>query len=271
MKIFILIFLFILGAVMGSFVCCQARRRRLSETKRGKLGKRSVCLKCKYQLKWYDNIPIISWILLRGKCRKCGKKIGKLEFLSEILMAVAFLLTGMFGSLTLEYAYFGPLYLLVILIFITLLGYLAIYDGKWGELPSRELILSVVCGVVLLGLKQWSLYLSEQSLGFLGGSLLTALGGVGILAGIYFLIYFVSKERLVGGGDWILGLALSLALGNWWLALITMFLSNALASIVMAPQTIKKKNKKIFFGPWMILGFFIVYIFQEYLLNFLVF
>ena len=186
-------------------------------------------------------------------------------------MAVAFLLIGMFGSLTLEYAYFGPLYLIVILIFITLLGYLAIYDGKWGELPSRELTLSVVCGLVLLGLKQWSIYQSEQSLHFLGGSLLSALSGIGILSGVYFLIYLFSKERLVGGGDWILGLALSLALGNWWLALLTMFLSNALASIIMAPSVMKKEDKKIFFGPWMILGFFIVYIFQEYLLKMIVF
>lgn len=269
MKILILVFLFLLGTAMGSFVCCQVRRQTLPKKK--KLGKRSVCLSCGYQLKWFDNIPVISWLVLRGKCRKCGKKIGILEILSELLFGFAFLFAGMFSSLSLEYATLGPIYLLVLLGFLTILGYLAIFDGKTGELPNLGLTFSVICGIILLILKQWSLFLSTSSFQFLGESLLSALLGIGILSGIYFLIYFFSKERLVGGGDWILGLALALALGNWWLALITIFLSNALAAIFMAPAAIKKKDKKIYFGPWMILGFFIVFVLQEYLLKFISF
>ena len=269
MKILILVFLFILGAVMGSFVCCQVRREKRKGKK--KLGKRSVCLSCGYQLKWFDNIPIFSWIFLKGKCRKCGKEIGALEILSEILGGTVFLLLGMFASTFLEYATFGPLYLLVLLGFATVLGYLAIFDGKYGELPGKALTFSVICGIILLILKQWSLFLSSQSFQFLPNSLLSALGGVGILAGVYYLLYFFSKEKLVGSGDWILGLSISLALGNWWLSLIVIFLSNTLASIFMAPSAIKKKEKKIYFGPWMILAFFIVFIFQEYLIKFISF
>ncbi len=269
MKVLILVVLFVLGTAMGSFVCCQVRREKQKGKK--KLGKRSVCLKCKYQLRWFDNIPIFSWLFLKGKCRKCGKKIGALEILSEVLGGIVFLLLGIFASTLLEYAMLGPLYLLVLLIFVTILGYLAIFDGEYGELPNGALIFSVVFGAVLLVLKQVSLYLNTGSTEFLPSSLLSALGGVGILAGVYYLLYFFSKERLVGSGDWILGLAVSLALGNWWLALIVMFLANALASVVMAPSARKKKEKKIYFGPWMILAFFIVYIFQEYLIRFISF
>ena len=86
--------MFILGACFGSFLCCQARRLRLKEGKKPKSKKlpaRSICLSCGYQLKWYDNLPIFSWLLLRGKCRKCRQKIGILEVLSELGLALAFL------------------------------------------------------------------------------------------------------------------------------------------------------------------------------------
>ncbi|MBR3368518.1 prepilin peptidase [Candidatus Saccharibacteria bacterium] len=271
MKVFILISLFILGAVMGSFVCCQVRRAKLSTRKKKKAGDRSICLNCGYQLKWFDNIPIFSWIFLKGKCRKCGKKIGGLEILSELGFGFVFLVIGGFASESLEYAVLGPLYLMVLLAFVTILGYLAIFDGKYGELPGKALTFSVICGIILLILKQWSLFLSSQSFQFLPDSLLSALGGVGVLAGTYYLLYFFSKEKLVGSGDWILGLAISLTLGSWWLALIVIFLSNALAAIFMAPSAIKKEKKKIYFGPWMVLAFVIVFIFQEYLLRFIVF
>ena len=68
METVFLVGLFILGACFGSFLCCQARRLRIKD-KHGKksvkkLGSRSVCLHCKAKLKWYDNIPIISWLIL---------------------------------------------------------------------------------------------------------------------------------------------------------------------------------------------------------------
>ena len=77
-----------LGAVLGSFVCCQAWRIRYKTEGKKELGKRSVCLKCGRKLRWYENIPIISYILQRGKCRGCGEKIGKAEIVSEIIGAV---------------------------------------------------------------------------------------------------------------------------------------------------------------------------------------
>ena len=94
MKILLLCLMFVLGAAMGSFLTCQARRLRLRETSHRKLGRRSVCLYCQHQLKWYENIPILSWLWLRGRCRKCGRRIGLAEFLAEVLMGLGFLLSG---------------------------------------------------------------------------------------------------------------------------------------------------------------------------------
>ena len=91
MRIVFYVLMYILGAVMGSFLLCQAWRLRYKTEKKKSLGKWSVCLSCKKRLEWFDNIPIFSWIFLRGKCRYCKKKIGCAEILAEILMGVSFL------------------------------------------------------------------------------------------------------------------------------------------------------------------------------------
>ena len=74
--LFVVFFSF--GAIFGSFACCQAERMFLkSEGK--ELGKRSQCLSCGHKLEWFELIPILSWTFLRGACRKCKNKIGKIE------------------------------------------------------------------------------------------------------------------------------------------------------------------------------------------------
>lgn len=263
----ILAFLFVVGAAMGSFVCCQARRLRLKEKGKERLGDRSVCLSCGYQLKWFDNIPILSWLFLGGRCRKCRKKIGVVEFLAEIGFAVVFLLIGVSVGNFDEFVWIDWVSLFATLVFVTGLGFLAIYDGMWGELPTVGLTFSVVCGIILLVLKQWKLFLGAQNFEFLWGSLGSAVVGVGILAGVYFLLYMFSRGKWVGSGDWILGLAIALALGDWWLALLVMFISNVLAVIVMLPVSIKKKKARIYFGPWMVVGYVIVLVGMKVFVN----
>ena len=89
--VLILVMMTMLGAVFGSFACCQAWRWRYHVVKKKDLGQWSVCLHCKKRIKWYDNIPIVSWLVLGGKCRNCHKEIGVADFLSEVSLAVAFL------------------------------------------------------------------------------------------------------------------------------------------------------------------------------------
>lgn len=264
MKILFLVALFILGSCFGSFLCCQARRLHYRHTKKGKndkkLSSRSICLHCGCQLKWYDNIPILSWLFLRGKCRKCGKKIGIAELLSELGLSLAFLALGTtidcVSASALDWAIFCTT--LVLTIF---LGFLAIYDGLCGELPMLFLTLSIICAIIILCLKEW-LILSNSS--FSLSSILDPIMSVVILGGLYLLLYLVSKGRWVGDGDWILGTIIGLALMSPWLALNALFVANISACLVMAPFVKKNKNSKIHFGPFMVVAFIITLTFADY-------
>ncbi len=254
METLFLILMFVLGACFGSFLCCEARRLHLKGKTKKSLGSRSVCLSCKTQLKWYDNIPIISWLILRGKCRKCGKKIGILEILSELGLALAFLALGTTINLSsaapLEWAIF-----LTTLLLTLVLAFLAIYDGAYGELPTSCLIIAIIIAAVIAVLK---ISLALLSAPFTPPLILEPFYAVLILGGLYLLLYIISKGKWVGDGDWLLGTALGLALSSAWLALVNLFLANALACLVMYPIVIKSKNKKIYFGPFMVIAFIIV-------------
>lgn len=265
-NIMVLVTMFILGAIFGSFACCQAWRWRYLVHNKKSLGQWSVCLHCGKQIHWYDNIPIISWLVLRGKCRYCHKKIGVADFLSEISMAVAFFM--------LSWAYLLPIIhnwdilardprqlglqlasFILTLLMLVVLVILAVYDAKWGELPLVLLLLAVNMGAVILVIKLISTSLAgEEAI----PELLNALLGVLILAGTCFLIYRASHERLMGGGDWILALALALALADWWLALWTIFLANLLGDLIALPGAMKEGNHVVHFGPFLVAAFVIV-------------
>lgn len=262
MEIGFFIGMFVLGAVMGSFLACQAWRLHYKDTGKKKLGKRSVCLSCGKQLKWYDNIPLFSWIILGGKCRYCKKKIGIMEILSEVLMGLAFL--G--ATLALEPIGTdlpGGVLFGLILLLITVLGFLAIYDGMWGELPNFVLVIALALAVGIVGCKIWRY-------GFSPSMLWNLLGAVLLLGGIYLGLYLISRGKWVGSGDWVLGLIIGLSLGEAWLALIVLCLSNCLGLIIMYPTARKKKNAKIYFGPFLVVAFVVVLIFAK-VLNGLVF
>ena len=261
MQILFFILLFILGACLGSFLCCQARRLRLKATgKNKKLGSRSICLHCGYQLKWYDNIPIFSWLFLRGKCRKCKQKIGIAEILSELGLGLAFLALGItidpVTASILEWAIF-----LATLILAIVLAFLAIYDGLYGELPTTYLMISIICAIIIACLKEW---LSLSISPFSAENILAPLTSAAILGGIYLLLYLFSKGKWVGDGDWLLGTALGFALASPWLSLITLFLANVLACLIMAPIVRKNKRKKIYFGPFMVIAFIITLTFADF-------
>ncbi len=237
MRALYLIALCVFGACLGSFLCCQARRLHLrGQGKR--LGRRSVCLHCGRQLKWYDNIPILSWLVLRGRCRYCHARIGRLELLAELGLALAFLCLG----LNFDFSSSDPLVwgnFLLVLVLTCLLGFLAIYDGAYGELPTAVLTISISCAIMIATLKIWAGFLAG---GWTAGLVLEPLGAVAVLGGVYLILYVVSKGGWVGDGDWLLGLALGLALGNTWLALLTLCLANLLACVVGVPLLLKSNR-----------------------------
>lgn len=262
MKAAFLALLFVVGACMGSFACCTVRRLRLKELGKSKsLGPRSVCLSCGYQLKFFDNLPIISWLWLKGKCRKCHHKIGVTEILAEVGFATAFLMLGntidLATATALDWAIFA-----ITLLLTFFLGLLALYDGTYGELPTRFLIVSGALAVVSLILQESTIIARS---GFTPNLILNLLGAVAILGGIYLVLYLFSKGKWVGDGDWILGLIIALALGDAWLALIVLFLANLFACLVMLPYVKKNKQKKIYFGPFMVIAYVVVVSFSTFL------
>lgn len=265
----LLVFMFALGAIFGSFACCQAWRWRWHATGKKDLGQWSVCMHCKKRIRWYDNIPIISWLVLRGKCRHCHKPIGMADFISEIGLATAFFM--------LSWAYLVPILnnwsvlalrpellavklavFIMTLVMLVVLTVLAVYDAKWGLLPTVLLFLAVVFGLMVFLLKMYEVSLTDNP--DLFGEVLGALVGALILSGTCFVIYKGSKERLMGSGDWILALALALALADWWLSLWTIFLANLLGDLIALPSAIKSDNHEVHFGPFLVSAFVIVLI-----------
>lgn len=248
MQILFLCLMFVLGAIFGSFFCCQVRRSE-EKTK----SRRSICLHCKKKLKWYDNIPIISWLILRGKCRNCRKKIGLAEIISEVASALALISLG--STIKVETATAGEwLTFILITIFTLSLLFLAIYDGITGELPVIALIISIILAALTLIPK------------FQTGFSAMPFASAGLFGGIYLVLYLVSKGKWVGDGDWILASAIGLALGHPWLVMVALFVANLSACLIMYPIVKKKKNHQIYFGPFLVLSFVVVYIFRDIIL-----
>ena len=261
MQIGFLIILFIIGTCLGSFLCCQARRLKIKQTHKKPLGKRSVCLSCKYQLKWYDNLPIISWLFLKGKCRKCGKKIGIAEFISEVGLGLVFLALGttidINDSDSLTWLIFS-----FTLVFTVLIGFLAIYDGLYGELPTLYLFASIICAIVIVLLKTAVIFTTSGSIQdsfiFLIFPALSAL----LFGGLYLFLYLISKGKWVGDGDWLLATAIAFTLSHPWFALIALFLTNCFALIYALPNL--KKHSKIRLGPFMVAAFIVTTVFYTF-------
>lgn len=305
----------ILGAALGSFACCQAWRLRYrAEGERGVrnkdggqkqarqvrgLGQRSVCMSCRRRLKWYDNIPIVSWVMLGGRCRYCRKKIGAAEILAEVGCALAYggvmgvmakevlECTGVVGRGGVGDGWPVDLGLVpwwmwavdaVILVAGVGLALLAVYDAKWGEMPTSILTFVNVCAIIVVILR-WQ---AGLLVGFEGWANLV--GAVGVLAGVYYLLYIVSKEKWVGGGDWILGLAIGLILGNVWLAMLELLVANVVTLVVAGVMEMRNgelvggrgKRKgggamrmEVPLGPGLVVGFAIVLIFGDALIGML--
>lgn len=308
---------FMLGAILGSFACCQAYRIRYKEEEK-KIGKRSECLFCGHKLAWFELIPIVSWLLQRGRCRKCKKKIGKIEIVSEVVMGIIFcgilelllkqvglIRSGIFTIGVFNYnlwsginfeiilrIFKNPVILIrlfILMISAVLFWILLVYDLKWQKLPSWILYVLIGLGLgyfilnelVSLGvINQVKVWLGStngewyygiainQRLEILRRDLFILAGGIMILPGLYFVMYKFSKEKLVGGGDYLLALAMVLFLGRFELALTLLFVSNLLTLGFNAKQIIHKARMRVPFGPYLILGFWIVMLFAREILQY---
>lgn len=274
MEFIIILGLAVLGLLLGSFAGAtvwRLRARQLVEDKRdgeavdskelkrltrlsGKSVRsdRSVCLHCGHQLAWYDLLPLISWLLLAGKCRYCGKFIGWFEPLIELGTAVFFVVSYIFWPHELaavsDIALLG-LWLAAGLGLIILLS----YDAKWFLLPNR-----VMFPVIGIAATSAIIHIATSSSPL--ETLLSTMWACVILSGLYFALYILSKGEWIGFGDIKLGLALALLLADWRLALLALFMANLIGTMVALPALLSRKigrNSRIPFGPLLVLGWLI--------------
>jgi leader peptidase (prepilin peptidase)/N-methyltransferase len=222
-------------------------------------------------LKWFDNIPVLSWIFLRGKCRKCGKKIGFAEIFSEIGLAAIFVVSFLLWPWRAELLArdgFEIAKFAVFLVQLVLFTILFIYDAKWKEMPTKILLASCGVGVSFFVIQLFELVSRDL---FSAKILMELAGAIFILPGFYYFMYKASKETWVGSGDPLLCLPLAIMLGKFWLAMFCLFGSNMIGSVIMLPVTVAKKEKHamIPFGPFLIAGFLAVYFLQDAIANFI--
>lgn len=178
---------FFFGLIMGSFLNVLILRRSVFS-----LGGRSHCMSCGKAIAWYDNVPVFSWLLLRGRCRSCRSSISAQYPLVEIVIGVLFALLGG-APLTLVQFALGC-------VIVSLLIAIAIYDLRHTIIPDEWVIPFSALALVFAFL--WS--------GFLGSPILFFLSGP-IIAAPLFLLWLVSGGRWMGLGD------AKLALGIGWL------------------------------------------------------
>ncbi len=253
-------FLFLLGAAMGSFAGAMAWRLH---TKRNMVNDRSECEHCHHKLSVMDLLPIVSWLVLGGKCRYCRAQISPLALFSEIALAVIFTISFLFWPFGFA-SWQAEALFAIWLVYMVILDILTIYDIRWMLLPDK-----LVVPLIIIALLDAALRVSlMQGVNF-GTYLMYMFSGLIALPGIYGLLYVVSKGKWVGLGDIKLGVFMAIVLG-WQKSFLVLCLGNILGLAIILPGLILGKlniKSRIPFGPFLILGFILAGLFGDSLIN----
>ncbi len=259
----IILIFFIAGLVVGSFLNVVVYRLNLAESM---FVGRSMCPHCKAKIRWYDNIPLLSFVLLRAECRDCKGKISWEYPLVEFLTGAAFAGVGAwFFSLENYQTWIESGFLLVL---FSLLLVIFAYDLKFMEIPMIFLWTGVGVIVLRLVFSDISNFSASNSI----FSLQIVSGSIGAFAAwaFFFSMAFFSKEKWMGMGDAYLAILVGLAVG-WPKIFFTLVLSFSLGAIFSIFLVIsKKKNMKsqVPFAPFLVAGtiatLFLYQAFPEY-------
>ena len=242
----ILIFIFLFGAIVGSFLNCVIYRLEIGKSF---IGGRSFCPKCKKEIKARDLIPIISFVLLRGKCRYCQSRISLQYPLVEFLTAILFVIVFLYSSSLFSLVFLLPIFALMILIFV--------YDLKYYLIPDSAILLAILLTVI------WHITVMpiEQITPFV----FSAIG-----ASLFFAtIYFVSKGEWIGFGDVKLALFMGLFLGfpNIFVALFLSFVIGSVVGVLAILLKKKKLKSELPFAPFLISGTILAFFYGSEILN----
>lgn len=248
--------LFFFGIICGSFanVCIY----RLPENKSIVTG-RSSCPNCKKKIIWYDNIPLLSFILLKSKCRFCKKPINSQYFIVELITAISFVSIYYFFGLTL-----AALLLSILSVFFIIIFFI---DLKHFIIPNELTFPLMIIGFF----KSFDPNLNQTIFPNYINSLI---GGVFGYLIIWLIIFFYKKVRKKDGMG--LGDAKLLAVVGFWFGWFsipfTIFMSSVVALIFVLPSLINKSRKmssQIPFGPYIIIAVIFYVSFSNQIKNFL--
>lgn len=240
----------VFGLCFGSFVNALVWRLK---NKRDWVNDRSECVHCHHKLSALDLIPVFSWLLLKGRCRYCKKRISVQYPLVEVAVAAAFVASYLFWPLPFDQWYYIADFGLW-LVFVVFLAALFLYDLKWYLLPDKLTFPLIGLGFVDALIRGFLI----QNLGpveFVSGILF----GLVPIAGLYGLLYAVSKGAWVGFGDVKLGVFIGLVLG-WEGALLTLMIANIIGTLIVIPGLLSgrmSRKSRVPFGPLLIIGFFL--------------
>jgi leader peptidase (prepilin peptidase) / N-methyltransferase len=250
----------LLGAIVGSFLNVVIYRLHTGRS----LGGRSHCMSCGETLLWYELLPVVSYLSLRGRCNLCSSWIPIRYLIVEVLTALLFVLSWhVFGR--------EPILLTLTLILMALLVVILVYDIRHTIIPN-EFTLAV--STVALGVLSYEYWLTRD------GSLVLMHLATGVAAaGFFFMLWFISKGRWIGFGDVKLVFPLGVILGGsagFSMIVFSFWIGAGIALMLLAfehfagkgttrlhffgtPLTMKSE---IPFAPFLIAGFLLTYLFH---------
>ena len=238
--IYILIFTF--GIVIGSFLNVCIYRIPMHETV---VTERSHCMRCGYQLSWYDMIPVFSWLCLGGKCRKCKEPISPQYPIVEATNGVLYLLIFAVCGFELE----SIIYCLM----ASALLVLSVIDWRTYEIPIGINIFILVLGIlhIVIDYQNWLDYV----IGFFSISI------------VLLILFYVSGGRAIGGGDVKLMAAAGVVIG-WKLIILAFFIGCIVGSIIhLTRMKLSGADKVLAMGPYLAVGIMIATLWGEKLIS----
>lgn len=223
--------IFVIGLIFGSFYNVVGLRLPNNESI---VFPGSHCPKCNHKLAWYENIPVLSYLFLGGKCKNCKKKIDIIYPLIELLTGILFAITYYLYGFSEEFLIGIILASLVIIIFVSDTKYMIILDSP------------TIISVILIFIIKW-IYEGIKV------SLLSLLYGLFIFGIMYLLLIignFLFKKESLGGGDIKLSFVAGMVLGPY-LGLFYIMFGSFLAFPYAIYTVIKNKNGVLPFGPFL--------------------
>jgi prepilin signal peptidase PulO-like enzyme (type II secretory pathway) len=262
---------FIFGTVVGSFV--NVIVSRFGKERKWWQG-RSYCDNCQRQLKWWENIPIFSYLFFGGRCRTCHSPIPFEYPLVELA-------TGVFYSFIIYHFKFENILLItrpqrfacmagvaVYLLLVTLLIIVFLYDLHYQIIPDWAVLGLVSSALLIRILNHPELVSGSLSLRFRNEFGMTIL--IGLASSVFFLIlHLITRGRGMGLGDVKFAFFMGFFLG--WpeilAAFYIAFLTGAVAGVILILMNKKKFGQHLAFGPFLVLATIVVWFFGGQLIN----